>query len=136
MPGKLKVKILAGRNLPVMDRSGDTTDAYVEVKFSNTTFKTDVCRKSLNPQWNSEWYKFEVDDTELQDEPLQIRLMDHDTYSANDAIGKVYVNLNPLLLSGSRSKNVATVDTSMSTSGLQGGKFHVLHKKNLHFKIV
>lgn len=34
---------------------------------------------------------------ELQDEPLQIRLMDHDTYSANDAIGKVYLNLNPLL---------------------------------------
>lgn len=24
--------------------------------------------------------------------------MDHDTYSANDAIGKVYVDLNPLLL--------------------------------------
>lgn len=38
-----------------------------------------------------------VDDLELQDEPLQIRLMDHDTYSANDAIGKVYLNLNPLL---------------------------------------
>lgn len=60
MPGKVKVKILAGRNLPVMDRSSDTTDAYVEIKLSNTTYKTDVCRKSLNPQWNSEWYKFEV----------------------------------------------------------------------------
>lgn len=24
--------------------------------------------------------------------------MDHDTYSANDAIGKVYLNLNPLLI--------------------------------------
>lgn len=60
MPGKVKVKIVAGRNLPVMDRSSDTTDAYVEVKLGNTTFKTDVCRKSLNPQWNSEWYRFEV----------------------------------------------------------------------------
>lgn len=39
-----------------------------------------------------------MEDSELQDEPLQIRLMDHDTYSANDAIGKVYLNLNPLLL--------------------------------------
>lgn len=39
-----------------------------------------------------------MDDIELQDEPLQIRIMDHDTYSANDAIGKVYFNLNPLLL--------------------------------------
>ncbi|XP_014469689.1 PREDICTED: C2 domain-containing protein 5 isoform X1 [Dinoponera quadriceps] len=123
MPGKIKVKILAGRNLPVMDRSGDTTDAYVELKFGNITYKTDVCRKSLNPQWNSEWYKFEVDDAELQDEPLQIRLMDHDTYSANDAIGKVYINLNPLLLPGMLPpvKNIWTLEAAMNTSaGSQG----------------
>ncbi|XP_018327018.1 C2 domain-containing protein 5 isoform X4 [Agrilus planipennis] len=101
MPGKVKVKIIAGRNLPVMDRSSDTTDAYVEIKLGSVTYKTDVCRKSLNPQWNSEWYRFEVDDAELQDEPLQIRLMDYDTYSANDAIGKVYLDLNPLLLPSS-----------------------------------
>ncbi|KAK2717476.1 hypothetical protein QYM36_006301, partial [Artemia franciscana] len=98
MPGKVKVKIIAGRNLPVMDRSGDTTDAFVEVKFGSTTFKTEVFRKSLNPFWNSEWFKFEADDEELQDEPLQIRIMDHDTYSAHDAIGKVFVDLNPLLV--------------------------------------
>jgi len=98
MPGKVKVKILAGRNLPVMDRSSDTTDAYVEIKLGSNTHKTDVFRKSLNPQWNSEWFIFEIDDAELQDEPLQIRLMDYDTYSANDAIGKVYLDLNPLLV--------------------------------------
>nr|XP_012146468.1 PREDICTED: C2 domain-containing protein 5 isoform X6 [Megachile rotundata] len=124
MPGKIKVKVLAGRNLPVMDRSGDTTDAYVELKFGNITFKTDVCRKSLNPQWNSEWYRFEVDDSELQDEPLQIRLMDHDTYSANDAIGKVYINLNPLLLPGvpPTVKNIWTLEAAMNTNtGSQGG---------------
>ncbi|XP_061865116.1 C2 domain-containing protein 5 isoform X3 [Colius striatus] len=85
MPGKLKVKIVAGRHLPV--------------KFGNTTFKTDVYPKSLNPQWNSEWFKFEVDDEELQDEPLQITVLDHDTYSANDAIGKVYIDIDPLLYS-------------------------------------
>ena len=124
MPGKIKAKVLAGRNLPVMDRSGDTTDAYVELKFGNITFKTDVCRKSLNPQWNSEWYRFEVDDSELQDEPLQIRLMDHDTYSANDAIGKVYINLNPLLLPGvpPTVKNIWTLEAAMNTNtGSQSG---------------
>lgn len=98
MPGKIKVKVLAGRNLPVMDRASDTTDAFVEIKFGGVTHKTDVCRKSLNPHWNStEWYRFEVDESELQDEPLQLRLMDHDTYSANDAIGKVVISLAPLL---------------------------------------
>ncbi|XP_004448705.1 C2 domain-containing protein 5 isoform X4 [Dasypus novemcinctus] len=99
MPGKLKVKIVAGRHLPVMDRASDLTDAFVEVKFGNTTFKTDVYHKSLNPQWNSEWFKFEVDDEDLQDEPLQITVLDHDTYSANDAIGKVYIDIDPLLYS-------------------------------------
>ncbi|CAG2224987.1 C2 domain-containing protein 5 [Mytilus edulis] len=90
MPGKLKVRILAGRDLPVMDRSTDLTDAFVEVKFGSETVKTDVFKKSLNPHWNSEWFIFE-------DEPLEIRVLDYDTYSAHDAIGKVYVDLNPLL---------------------------------------
>ncbi|XP_061825405.1 C2 domain-containing protein 5 isoform X13 [Nerophis lumbriciformis] len=103
MPGKLKAKIVAGRHLPVMDRASDLTDAFVEVKFGNTTFKTDVCPKSLNPQWNSEWFKFEVDDEDLQDEPLQITVLDHDTYSANDAIGKVYIDIDPLLCSEAAS---------------------------------
>lgn len=124
MPGKVKVKILSGRNLPVMDRSSDTTDAYVEIKLGNTTYKTDVCRKTLNPQWNSEWYRFEVDDSELQDEPLQIRLMDHDTYSANDAIGKVYLDLNPLLLPSvpASVRNAWSSDSSGNTCcGSSGG---------------
>ncbi|XP_051237655.1 C2 domain-containing protein 5 isoform X12 [Dicentrarchus labrax] len=103
MPGKLKARIVAGRHLPVMDRASDLTDAFVEVKFGNTTFKTDVCPKSLNPQWNSEWFKFEVDDEDLQDEPLQVTVLDHDTYSANDAIGKVYIDIDPLLCSEAAS---------------------------------
>ncbi|XP_064599644.1 C2 domain-containing protein 5-like isoform X2 [Liolophura sinensis] len=97
MPGRLKVRVVAGRDLPVMDRASELTDAFVEVRFCNTIFKTDVYRKSLNPQWNSEWFRFEVEDEELQDEPLQLRVLDYDTYSAHDAIGKVYIDLNPLL---------------------------------------
>lgn len=56
MPGKLAVKVKAGRNLPVMDKSSDTTDAYVEIKLGSVIYKTDVCRKSLHPQWNTDWY--------------------------------------------------------------------------------
>lgn len=61
MPAKVKVKVVAGRDLPVMDKSSDTTDAYVELKLGGVTHKTDVCRKSLNPHWACpEWYRFEV----------------------------------------------------------------------------
>lgn len=31
MPGRLKVRVVAGRHLPVMDRASDLTDAFVEV---------------------------------------------------------------------------------------------------------
>ena len=31
-----------------------------KVRFGTDVFKTDICKKSLNPQWNSEWFKFEV----------------------------------------------------------------------------
>lgn len=86
------------RNLPIMDRQNATTDAFVEVKLGNITYKTDVKRKSLNPVFNSQWFRFEIDDQEIQDEVLQIKVMDYDTYSANDAIGKVCLSLNPLLL--------------------------------------
>ncbi|KAJ8711594.1 hypothetical protein PYW08_008548 [Mythimna loreyi] len=119
MPGKIKVKVLAGRNLPVMDRASDTTDAFVEIKFGSITHKTDVCRKSLNPHWNNtEWYRFEVDESELQDEPLQLRLMDHDTYSANDAIGKVVISLAPLLArEANNAKSTATPHGGAVMSG-------------------
>lgn len=65
-----------------------------------------------------------MDDAELQDEPLQIRLMDHDTYSANDAIGKVYLDLNPLLLPpiGLSAKITSTDTGPTSSSSLSGGK--------------
>ncbi|KAM9168360.1 C2 domain-containing protein 5-like [Mergus octosetaceus] len=87
-------------NAPPRSRNGSGgATSPLRVKFGNTTFKTDVYPKSLNPQWNSEWFKFEVDDEELQDEPLQITVLDHDTYSANDAIGKVYIDIDPLLYS-------------------------------------
>lgn len=50
------------------------------------------------------WFPLvQVDDEDLQDEPLQITVLDHDTYSANDAIGKVYIDIDPLLCSEAAS---------------------------------
>lgn len=63
-----------------MDKSNLTTDAFVEIKLGNITYKTDVKRKTLNPVFNSQWFRFEIDDQEIQDELLHIRVMDYDTY--------------------------------------------------------
>ena len=47
MPGKIKVCIIKARNLPIMDRSSDSSDAFVEVRFgANNYDKTHVCKKT------------------------------------------------------------------------------------------
>ena len=74
MPAIIRVKVIDARDLPVMDRASDLTDAFVELRLGTALFKTDVCRKSLNPQWDSDWFKFEVDDEELQEEVLQVKV--------------------------------------------------------------
>ncbi|XP_018650565.1 LOW QUALITY PROTEIN: hypothetical protein Smp_133590 [Schistosoma mansoni] len=100
MPGTVKVRVISARNLPVMDRATFLTDAFVELCIGSITYKTEVVRRSLNPSWNSEWFCFELDDRALQDEALLLKVMDHDTYSAHDTIGRVYFDLNPLLSRG------------------------------------
>lgn len=97
MPATVKVKIFAARNLPIMDRTSFLTDAFVELRLGNTMFKTEVIRRTLNPEWKSDWFCFELSEESLQEEALQVRVLDHDTYSAHDAIGRVYFDLTPLL---------------------------------------
>lgn len=60
----IKIKIVAARNLPVMDKTHNLTDAYVEVRFGSKTeywYKTNVCRKTLNPTWNQQ-FRIEIPD--------------------------------------------------------------------------
>lgn len=47
MPGRLKVKILAGKHLPVMDRASESTDAFVEVGVSEICIASSVCANNL-----------------------------------------------------------------------------------------
>ncbi len=50
MPCILKIRISGARNLPIMDRTTDLTDAYVEVKFSDfEPVKTQIARRTLDP---------------------------------------------------------------------------------------
>lgn len=73
MPGKLKIRIFSARNLPIMDRSSDSSDAFVEVRLgANNYDKTQVCKRSLDPNFNARFI-FEVEEDEIQEEPLQIR---------------------------------------------------------------
>lgn len=88
MPCIFKIRVVAARDLPVMDKTSELTDAYVEVRFADfDVLRTPVKRRTLNPVWNED-FRFEVsDDSDLQNEPLEMRVLDYDTISTNDAIG-------------------------------------------------
>ncbi|EGT29880.1 hypothetical protein CAEBREN_12216 [Caenorhabditis brenneri] len=96
LPVRLEICVHSAKSLPVMNKSINSTDAFVEVRFLETIDKTDVIT-SLNPVWNSEQFVFDTDEKELAEEWLQFRVMDHDTYSANDAIGRVNIDCNIFL---------------------------------------
>lgn len=95
------MRVVGGRDLPEMDRNvrGEFyTDAYVDIKFRHFEYRTQIRRKTLNPVWDEE-FRFDVaDDSELQNEPIEFKVMDKDVYTADDAIGKVYMDLGPLLM--------------------------------------
>jgi uncharacterized protein YbjQ (UPF0145 family) len=92
MPCILKVKVVAGRDLPVMDRKSELTDAYVEIRYADfEPQRTEIARKTLSPTWNED-FRYEV-----SDEPLELRVLDYDAITANDEIGVVTLDLNPLL---------------------------------------
>jgi Ca2+-dependent lipid-binding protein len=75
MPCILKIRVFSARDLPVMDKASELTDAYVEVRFADQDLqRTAVCRKTLNPVWNED-FRFEVsDDADLQNEPLELKV--------------------------------------------------------------
>ncbi|KAI9179317.1 hypothetical protein H9P43_005980 [Blastocladiella emersonii ATCC 22665] len=98
MPSILKIRVNCARDLPVMDRSSELADAYAEVRFGDLDpQRSGIARKTLNPVWNVD-FRFEVaDDSMLQNEPLEIRVLDYDAITANDAVGSVLIDLDPLL---------------------------------------
>ncbi|KAJ3249125.1 hypothetical protein HDU78_007087 [Chytriomyces hyalinus] len=94
-----------------MDRATELTDAFVETRFADYDIqKTKTQRRTLNPIWNED-FRIEVsNDADLQNEPLEIKIMDYDQITYSDAIGAVFIDLNPLLAwdSNSRDSNSIT----------------------------
>ena len=64
---------------------------------NQSTFSIIASRKTLNPVWNAD-FRFEVsDDTQLQNEQLELKVLDYDAITTNDAVGSICIDLNPIL---------------------------------------
>ncbi|KAL9647033.1 hypothetical protein ABK040_016508 [Willaertia magna] len=99
MGAKVKIKVCSCRNLPVMDRSSGLTDAYVIVKFGEDfQFRTNICKKTLNPTWNF-INRFEVPNNDyLHENVIEFKVIDYDIVTQDDNIGSVIVDTNILVL--------------------------------------
>ncbi|GMT06383.1 hypothetical protein PENTCL1PPCAC_28557, partial [Pristionchus entomophagus] len=103
LPVRLCVRVVSARGLPVMNKGINNTEAFVEVRYKDEVEKTEVVT-NLDPMWNSDPVVFETDERELCEDVLEFRVMDHDTYSANDAIGRVELDVNVVIESMRISK--------------------------------
>ena len=76
----------------------DLADAFVELRFADFEYlRTKVSRKTQFPTWNED-FRFEISqDSDLQNEPLELRVLDYDAISYNDPIGTVFIDINPIL---------------------------------------
>ncbi|KAJ3338534.1 hypothetical protein HDU83_008153 [Entophlyctis luteolus] len=117
-PCVLKVRIVRARSLPVMDRGTELTDAYVECRFADyDSVRTKTCRRTLNPEWNED-FRIEVsNDADLQNEPLEVKVLDYDQLTYSDPIGSVFIDLNPLLAWDASDPTATTARDSNSLSG-------------------
>ncbi|KAJ1368191.1 hypothetical protein KIN20_029271 [Parelaphostrongylus tenuis] len=119
-----------------MNKSINSTDAFVEVRFADEVHKTDVVT-SLNPQWDSDLFSFDTDEKQLSECGVQFRVMDHDTYSANDAIGRVNLDGN-IIVEKMRMQELDKLDETHILpiyDTLNGNRGELIFRVKLHLLV-
>ncbi|RNF15947.1 putative C2 domain protein [Trypanosoma conorhini] len=97
----LKVTVHEARDLPVMDRTTGLADPYVVVRLDDAEHTTEIVHMSRHPVWNTD---FRIDTSDLfvlQEDPLEVRLYDHDIISRDDLVGLTFIDCNSMVLQSS-----------------------------------
>nr|CAJ2469214.1 unnamed protein product [Leishmania braziliensis] len=93
----LKVTVHEARDLPIMDRATGLADPYVVVKFDDMEHTTDIAHLTRNPAWEHDVRFDTADLLVLQEDPLEIRVYDHDIISRDDIVGMVLLDCNSII---------------------------------------
>ncbi|XP_027344987.1 ADP-ribosylation factor GTPase-activating protein AGD12-like isoform X2 [Abrus precatorius] len=91
--GTLKVKVIKGTDLAIRDIM--TSDPYVILNLGQQIVQTTVIKSNLNPVWNEEL----VLSVPQQYGILNLKVYDHDLFSADDIMGEADIDLQPLITS-------------------------------------
>jgi hypothetical protein len=108
--GVLTLSIEGCNNLPIADLT--TSDPFVEIRFMEETFKTNVVYRSLNPRWSNECFDILIYDVEAQS--LNLSVWDYDLGTINnDFLGDVDIALSTLTPNVLKSIEVTLRDGSL-----------------------
>lgn len=86
----LYVNVVKARDLPIMDVNG-SLDPYVEVKVGNYKGVTKHLEKNQNPVWRQ---IFAFAKERLQSNFLEVNVKDKDTFSKDDFVGRVVLDIS------------------------------------------
>jgi len=98
--GRVKVTIHRAEDLQKMDITGKA-DPYVVVTYEEQKFKTDVCKKTLEPVWEHEAF---LDVKEHGDNQIKIELFDRDKMGKDESMGITTVDVRRVSLHGTLSE--------------------------------
>ncbi|XP_008776962.1 elicitor-responsive protein 1 isoform X1 [Phoenix dactylifera] len=101
--GILEVQLIDAKGLASTDFLGGDTDPYVLIQYRSQERKSSICRgagQGSNPSWN-ETFKFVVHSPSGEHQhKLILKLMDHDTFTADDFMGEATINVMDVIALG------------------------------------
>uniref|UniRef100_A0A0D9ZYI9 Uncharacterized protein n=1 Tax=Oryza glumipatula TaxID=40148 RepID=A0A0D9ZYI9_9ORYZ len=110
--GLIKVDIRRGTNLAVRDVM--SSDPYVMLNLGHQTMKTKVIKNTLNPVWN-ERLMLSIPHPVP---PLKLQVFDKDTFSSDDRMGDVEVDIQPLIAAAREHESSAAIASSVEVTKL------------------
>lgn len=113
--GVLVLRIQCGKNLMSADKNG-FSDPYVVARLPGTRLKawrSKTCWKTLNPEWN-QVHEFPGYLSDLASKPLELSVMDQDTFARDDPLGTLAVPLFDLLQQRAR-RRASTVSVAQNS---------------------
>lgn len=94
--GVLVVEVVEAKDLPKTDVGFSKCDPYVVVSHGRNEKKTSVCNGTTNPVWKEVLgFAIEIPETELQ-----VLVLDRDTLSGDDFVGKTKFNVSSIIEAG------------------------------------
>lgn len=119
-PVTLTAHVVCGKDLKAMDRNG-TSDPYVVLKVGQSTVKTRVVQKTLNPEWNE---TFQLLCSDVGTQVLTVSVYDKDLL-VDDLIGQTVLPLSTLVPSAIEAQGKSVEEVASE------GEWHEIYHESV-----